>query len=237
MVVVALSITGVINRTRALLAGRKGIRFFQHVMNVRLQLRKGSVYSTTTTLLFRIAPCVYLGAALIAFLFIPVANLEPICSFHGDIVFVAYLLALSRVALILAAMDTGSSFETELMGDVKAGFPSPAEDIREKLDLIKLLVKHKASTFFFRVDGVSMVDSGMDEGDILIVDRAIDPYNNCKAVCYIDGEYTVKRVEMSDKGVRLMPANENKTTYKPIEITSENNFLIWGVVTWVIKKM
>ena len=111
MIAVALSITGVINRTRAMLAGRKGIRFFQHVMNVRLQLRKGSVYSTTTTLLFRIAPCVYLGAALIAFLFIPVANLEPICSFHGDIVFVAYLLALSRVALILAAMDTGSSFE------------------------------------------------------------------------------------------------------------------------------
>ena len=134
-------------------------------------------------------------------------------------------------------IDTGSSFETELMGDVKAGFPSPAEDIREKLDLIKILVKHKASTFFFRVDGVSMVDSGMDEGDILIVDRAIDPYNNCKAVCYIDGEYTVKRVEMSDKGVRLMPANESKTIYKPIEITPENNFIIWGVVSWVIKKM
>ena len=125
----------------------------------------------------------------------------------------------------------------ELMGDVKAGFPSPAEDIREKLDLIKLLIKHKASTFFFRVDGVSMVDSGMDEGDILIVDRAIDPYNNCKAVCYIDGEYTVKRVEMSDRGVSLMPANESKNTYKPSEITPENNFVIWGVVSWVIKKM
>ena len=135
------------------------------------------------------------------------------------------------------SIDTSSSFETELMGDVKAGFPSPAEDIREKLDLIKPLVKHKASTFFFRVDGVSMVDSGMDEGDILIVDRAIDPYNNCKAVCYIDGEYTVKRVEMSDRRVRLMPANESKNTYKPIEITPENNFVIWGVVSWVIKKM
>ena len=134
-------------------------------------------------------------------------------------------------------IDSDSSFESEILGDVKAGFPSPAEDIREKLDLIKLLVKHKASTFFFRVDGVSMVDSGMDEGDIIIVDRAIDPYNNCKAVCFIDGEYTVKRVEMSDKGVRLMPANENNTTYKPIEITPENNFIIWGIVSWVIKKM
>ncbi|MBQ5922530.1 MAG: translesion error-prone DNA polymerase V autoproteolytic subunit [Alistipes sp.] len=135
------------------------------------------------------------------------------------------------------SIDAASSYETELMGEVKAGFPSPAEDIREKLDLIKLLVRHKASTFFFRVDGVSMVDSGMDEGDILIVDRAIDPYNNCKAVCYIDGEYTVKRVEISDRGVRLMPANENNTAYKPLEITPDNNFLVWGVVTWVIKKM
>ena len=111
MVVVALSITGVINRTRALLAGRKGIRFFQHIYNVNLLLRKGAAYSTTTTALFRIAPVVYLGATLLAFLFIPVADLEPMLSFHGDIVLVAYLLALSRVAIVLAAMDTGSSFE------------------------------------------------------------------------------------------------------------------------------
>ena len=111
MVVVALSITGVINRTRALLAGRKGIRFFQHIYNVKLQLRKGAVYSTTTTALFRIAPTVYLGATLLAFLFIPIADLEPLLSFHGDIILVAYLLALSRVTIILAAMDTGSSFE------------------------------------------------------------------------------------------------------------------------------
>ena len=80
------------------------------------------------------------------------------------------------------SIDDTSSYEVELVGDVKAGFPSPAEDIREKLDLIKFLVKHKAATFFFRVDGVSMVDSGMDEGDIIIVDRAVEPYNNCKAV-------------------------------------------------------
>lgn len=111
MIVVALTITGVINRTRAVLAGRKGIRFFQHIYNVQLQLRKGAVYSTTTTTLFRIAPCIYLGAAVVAFLFIPIADLEPLLAFHGDIILVAYLLALSRVAIILAAMDTGSSFE------------------------------------------------------------------------------------------------------------------------------
>ncbi len=135
------------------------------------------------------------------------------------------------------SIDDTSSFESEMLGEVKAGFPSPAEDIREKLDLIKLLVKHKASTFFFRIDGVSMVDAAMDDGDIIIVDRAIDPYNNCKAVCYIDGEYTVKRVEILNGKVRLMPANELNTKYQPIEITPENQFIIWGVVTYVIKKM
>jgi formate hydrogenlyase subunit 4 len=111
MVIVALFITGVINRTRALMAGRKGIRFFQHIYNVRLLMRKGAVYSPTTTILFRIAPCVYLGAAFMAFLFIPIADLDPLLSFRGDIILVAYLLALSRVAIVLAALDTGSSFE------------------------------------------------------------------------------------------------------------------------------
>ena len=134
-------------------------------------------------------------------------------------------------------LESDVSFEMQLLGDVKAGFPSPAEEIPERLDLLKLLVQHKASTFFFRVNGVSMVDAALDEGDIIIVDRAIEPYNNCKAVCYIDGEYTVKRVEMGEGRVRLMPANELNTKFQPIEVTAENDFLIWGVVTFVIKKM
>lgn len=111
MIVVALSIPGVINRTRAILAGRKGLPFVQHLRNVRLLLRKGSVYSTTTTALFRIAPAVYLGAAIVALLFMPVADLYPLISFEGDVICFAYTLALARVAIILAAMDTGSSFE------------------------------------------------------------------------------------------------------------------------------
>lgn len=147
------------------------------------------------------------------------------------------IFAIRMNKFIPHSIDALDTYESELMGEVKAGFPSPSEDVREKLDLIKLLVRHKASTFFFRVSGVSMVDAAMDEGDIIIVDRAIDPYNNCKAVCYIDGEYTVKRVEMSNGKVRLMPANEHNTAYKPIDISNENNFLIWGVVTYVIKRM
>ena len=135
------------------------------------------------------------------------------------------------------SLEFTTSAEGQLLGDVKAGFPSPAEDIREKLDLMKLLVRHKASTFFFRVSGVSMVDAAMDEGDIIIVDRAVEPYNDCKAVCYIDGEYTVKRIEILEDRVRLLPANELNTKYKPIEITEDNSFMVWGVVTYVIKKM
>ena len=111
MIVVALSITGVINRTRAVMAGRKGLPFFQHIYNVRLLLRKDSVYSHTTTILFRVAPAVYLAAAVVAILMIPVADLYPVISFEGDIICLAYTLALARVAIILAAMDTGSSFE------------------------------------------------------------------------------------------------------------------------------
>ena len=131
--------------------------------------------------------------------------------------------------------DSGS-FESILVGAVKAGFPSPAEELREKLDLVKLLVRHSASTFFFQVDGVSMVDADMDEGDILIVDRAVDPYNDCKAVCFIDGEYTVKRVSITDKGAVLLPCNEKNTKFKPIQVGPDNDFLIWGVVTYIIKK-
>ena len=129
------------------------------------------------------------------------------------------------------------SLDLLMMGPVKAGFPSPAEEVREKLDLVKLLVQHSASTFFFRIDGISMVDADMDEGDIIIVDRAIDPYNGCKAVCFIDGEYTVKRVEIHGDGAVLLPCNEKNTKYKPIPVGPDNDFLVWGVVTWVIKKV
>ena len=111
MIIVAIAIPGVINRTRAALAGRQGMPFVQHLRNVNLLLRKGAVYSTTTTALFRIAPAVYLGAAIVALLFIPVADLYPLISFEGDVICFAYTLALARVAIILAAMDTGSSFE------------------------------------------------------------------------------------------------------------------------------
>ena len=97
LLLAALAIPGLINRTRALLAGRKGIRFAQHLYDVRLLLRKGAVYSPTTTAVFRAAPSVTLGTALVAALFVPVGDLRPVLSFDGDLVAFTYLLALGRV--------------------------------------------------------------------------------------------------------------------------------------------
>ena len=121
-----------------------------------------------------------------------------------------------------------------MLGEVRAGFPSPADDEpSEKLDLIKLLVRHPASTFFFRVGGTSMVEAEMDEGHIIIVDRSIEPYNGCSAVCFIDGEFTVKRIERHSDHTMLIAANPK---FPSIRITADNEFAIWGVVTYAIKK-
>ncbi|MDL2230565.1 NADH-quinone oxidoreductase subunit H, partial [Alistipes sp. OttesenSCG-928-L06] len=107
----AVGLTGIINRTRARLAGRKGIRFGQHLYNVRLLLRKGSVYSTTAGFIFRLAPLVYLAGILSAALFVPFGGYKALLHFEGDVVVFAYLMALSRFFLVLGALDTGSSFE------------------------------------------------------------------------------------------------------------------------------
>ena len=111
LLAIAVAIPGVINRTRARLAGRKGIRFTQLLSNAALLLKKGAVYSPTTGPLFRAAPAFYLGSALVALLFIPVGELPAPLSFPGDAICFAYTLALGRFFLILAALDTGSSFE------------------------------------------------------------------------------------------------------------------------------
>ncbi len=121
------------------------------------------------------------------------------------------------------------------LGRVHAGFPSPAEQLPDgRLDLNRYVVRHPASTFFLRVEGVSMVEDDFDEGDIVVVDKALEPRNGCVAVCFIDGEFTLKRVERDEKGFLLRPANPN---YPAIRITPENDFQIWGVVTYVIKKV
>ena len=121
-----------------------------------------------------------------------------------------------------------------MLGEVRAGFPSPAdEEPTEKLDLVKLLVRHPSSTFFFRIGGTSMVDAEMDEGDIVIVDRSIEPYNGCSAVCFIDGEFTLKHIQRHKDHIELIAANSH---FKSIRIDANSDFQVWGVVTYVIKK-
>lgn len=132
------------------------------------------------------------------------------------------------------ALDLSEGVELDMLGEVRAGFPSPAdEEPTEKLDLVKLLVRHPSSTFFFRIGGTSMVDAEMDEGDIVIVDRSIEPYNGCSAVCFIDGEFTLKRIQHHKDHIELIAANPN---FKPIRIDANSDFQVWGVVTYVIKK-
>jgi len=120
-------------------------------------------------------------------------------------------------------------------GGIAAGFPSPADDFAEvRISLDESLVKNRAATFYARVSGESMVDAGLDDGDLLVIDRSLEPKDNKIAVCFIDGEFTVKRIKLEGAQLYLMPENKN---YKPIEVTEENNLLIWGIVTYVIKKV
>ena len=120
-------------------------------------------------------------------------------------------------------------------GGIAAGFPSPAADyIDLSIDLNKELVRNPSSTFFGRVKGSSMKDAGITEGDVLVIDKSIIPFDGATAVCFIDGEFTLKRIEVRKDALYLVTANES---FKPIKVTAENDFVVWGVVTYVIKKM
>jgi len=117
---------------------------------------------------------------------------------------------------------------------VHAGFPSPAENYMEnKLDLNRALVKNPSATFYARVSGESMVDDGIDNDDLLIIDRSVAPYDGCLAVCFLDGEFTLKRIKTDNAGILLVPANKK---YKAIRVKDGNDFRIWGVVKYIIKK-
>lgn len=102
------------------------------------------------------------------------------------------------------------------------------------LDITSQIVKNPASTFYAKVSGTSMIDDGIGDGDILVVDKSVTPYNGCIAICFVDGEFTLKHVEIHPDHIMLVPANRS---FKPIKVTQENEFVIWGVVRYVIKKV
>lgn len=117
---------------------------------------------------------------------------------------------------------------------IRAGFPSPAQDYMEQaIDLNKELIRHPASTFYGRVVGDSMKDEGIEEGDILIIDKSLELIDGDLAVCFINGEFTVKRVKLEKDFAWLVPSNPD---YQPIKVTKDDEFTIWGIVTYTVKK-
>ena len=137
--------------------------------------------------------------------------------------------------LQLITPDTTSEVAVPMASScVSAGFPSPAEDFLEpSLDLNRTLVLNPASTFFARVSGESMKDAGIHDGDLLVVDKSVEPTDGCIAVCFLDGEFTLKRVRIDGRRITLLPANDR---YRPIEILPGDEFSVWGVVTYTIRK-
>ena len=118
---------------------------------------------------------------------------------------------------------------------IEAGFPSPVDDhIEESLNLNTYLVRNRAATFFLRASGSSMIDAGIHDGDLLIVDRSIQAGNNRIVIAALEGELTVKRLVRRKNGVFLVPANPS---FPEIDITENEYVYIWGVVTYVIHRV
>lgn len=125
------------------------------------------------------------------------------------------------------------SLKLPLFGhSIAAGFPSPADDyVEDRIDLNQHLIRHKEATFFLRVKGDSMLGAGIHDGDLLVVDRALDPVDGKIVIAVLDGELTVKRLERKAGRIRLMPENP---VFAPIVVNNEQDLMIWGVVTNVI---
>ena len=122
-----------------------------------------------------------------------------------------------------------------LLSTVQAGFPSPAEDhASERVDLNKILIKHPLATYLMRVRGASMREAGIDDGDVVLVDRAVKPCHGHVVVAVVDGEFTVKRLWKRGANLKLQAANP---TYPDILPRDGQTVEVWGVVTNAIKAM
>lgn len=130
-----------------------------------------------------------------------------------------------------------SRLSLALAPNIKAGFPSPADDyLRDSLDFNRDLIKNPEATFYGRVSGDSMRDAGINEGDIAVIDRLLQPADGDVIVAYVNEEFTIKYLDLTHKEegyIELQPANPD---YSPIRIDSTDNFRVWGVVVWTIKQ-
>lgn len=131
-----------------------------------------------------------------------------------------------------------SRLSLALAPNIKAGFPSPADDyLRDSLDFNRDLIKNPEATFYGRVSGDSMRDAGINEGDIAVIDRSLQPTDGDVIVAYVNEEFTIKYLDLTHKEegyIELRPANPD---YSPIRIDSTDNFRVWGVVVWIIKRL
>lgn len=124
----------------------------------------------------------------------------------------------------------------EFAESIHAGFPSPAADhAGERIDMAREMTPHPETTFYAHVQGDSMRDAGILDGDIVVVDRSLEPKNGDFIVAYIDGEYTIKEFKQDEHGqcAWLIPHNAH---FQPIRVTAESNFMVWGVITYAIHK-
>ena len=119
---------------------------------------------------------------------------------------------------------------------IRAGFPSPAEDyLRESLDFNRDLIRHPEATFYGKVEGDSMEDAGISDGDIAVIDRCVEPQHGDVVVGFVNGDFTVKFLDLTHKKdgyIELRPANKNYPTFR---IEESDDFEVWGVVIWTIK--
>lgn len=136
------------------------------------------------------------------------------------------------IELFPAAVETNLEIPFFQEG-ISAGFPSPALDFEDlKIDLNKHLIRNPSATFFGKVKGQSLKNAGIEDGDLMVIDRSAQPLNNKIAVVFLDGEFTAKRIQKRGNEIWLVPENE---AYQPIKLDPDNQFLVWGIVTYVIK--
>lgn len=132
--------------------------------------------------------------------------------------------------------EFSKELELQLAPSIKAGFPSPADDYQQdSLDFNRDLIRHPETTFYGRVSGDSMVDAGICDGDIAVIDRSVEPSDGDVVVGYVNEEFTIKFLDLKHKDegfIELRPANKD---YKPIRINADDDFEVWGVVVWTIK--
>jgi DNA polymerase V len=141
----------------------------------------------------------------------------------------------NKVTVDIMPIEVLSDFELPFVGSISAGMPLPAADFTDAgIDLNRELIKNPQATYMGRVNGMSMKDAGIEDRDIIIVDKSLQPGHGKIAVCYLDGEFTLKRIWIVQKEVFLMPENKE---FQPIKVTADNHFVVWGLVTYVIKRI